>query len=240
METAKNIIKQGTSSQSPLEPGFQVQITHQDPPGETRRSSDRPVNTEVPTEDGGLQSYKAAGKLEDKKALITGGDSGIGRAIALLYAMEGADSLIAYVPEEEEDAQETKRQVEKLGRTCHLVSTDLRQFENCKKVADAALEKLGRVNILVSRFCRRLSITDNLLQGQQRCVSNDEHDITDLPNEQWIKTFDTNIHPFFFLSNFLVSRMKRGDTIINCASINAYIGRPDLLDYTSTKGGKVY
>lgn len=67
-----------------------------------------------------------------------------------------------------------------------------------------------------------------------------QHDITDIPNEQWIKTFDTNIHPLFFLSKLLVPHMKRGDTIINCASINAYIGRPDLLDYTSTKGGKVY
>lgn len=151
METAKNKIKQATSTDSPFQPGFKVPITHQYAPGKQGDLPIDPINTEVPTEDGGLQTYKAAGKLQDKKALITGGDSGIGRAIAILYAMEGADSTIAYLPEEEEDAQETKRQVEKLGRTCHLISMDLSQFENCKAVADAALEKMGRVNILVSR-----------------------------------------------------------------------------------------
>jgi NAD(P)-dependent dehydrogenase (short-subunit alcohol dehydrogenase family) len=97
-----------------------------------------------------MQTYKAAGKLEGKKALITGGDSGIGRAIAILYAMEGADSTIAYLPEEEEDAQETKRQVEKYGRKCHLIGTDLRKQENCKSVGEYALKEMGTVNILVS------------------------------------------------------------------------------------------
>ncbi|KEF54424.1 oxidoreductase [Exophiala aquamarina CBS 119918] len=223
MDTAKNKLKQATSSESPFAAGFKVPITHQDPPGKQGDLPIEPINTQVPTEDGGLQEYKAAGKLQDKKALITGGDSGIGRAIALLYAMEGADSMIAYLPEEEEDAQETKRQVEKFGRTCHLISTDLREFENCKRVADAALEKLGRVNILVNNAAFQMV----------------QQDITDIANDQWIKTFDTNIHPFFYLSKLLIPHMKRGDTIINCASINAYIGRPDLLDYTSTKGAIV-
>lgn len=109
-----------------------------------------PVNAEVPTEDGGYQKYKAAGKLEGKKAIITGGDSGIGRAIAILFAMEGADSLIVYLPEEEQDAQDTKKEVEKHGRKCYLISTDLKNKENCKKVVDTAISEMGAINILVN------------------------------------------------------------------------------------------
>ncbi len=109
-----------------------------------------PVNAEIPTEDGGYQTYKAAGKLEGKKAIITGGDSGIGRAIAILFAMEGADVLIVYLPEEEQDAQETKKEVEKRGRKCYLTSTDLKKQENCKKVVDTAVSEMGTINILVN------------------------------------------------------------------------------------------
>lgn len=109
-----------------------------------------PANKQVPTEDGGYQTYKAAGKLEGKKAIITGGDSGIGRAIAILYAMEGADSFIAYLPQEEDDAKATKEAVENHGRQCYLMATDLTEKENCKKVVEAAVEKMGTVNILVN------------------------------------------------------------------------------------------
>jgi len=129
---------------------FKPPVSHQDLPG---REGDLPVEAihdKLPTADGGWQPYKAAGKLEGKKALITGGDSGIGRAITILYAMEGADSFIVYLPEEEEDAQETKRQVEKHGRKCFLMSTDLRKQENCQKVVETALKELGQVNILVN------------------------------------------------------------------------------------------
>lgn len=208
---------------SQYQQGFKPPVSHQDPPG---REGDLPVEAihdKLPKPDGGWQPYKAAGKLEGKKALITGGDSGIGRAIAILYAMEGADSLIAYLPEEEEDAQETKRQVEKHGRKCFLMSTDLRKQENCQKLVETALKELGQVNILVNNAAYQMM----------------QQDITDIPTEQWLKTFDTNIHPMFYLSKALVPHMSRGDSIINCASINAYIGRPDLLDYTSTKGAIV-
>ncbi|KAK4945765.1 hypothetical protein LTR10_015113 [Elasticomyces elasticus] len=205
-----------------FEVGFKPPVSHQEVPG---REGDLPVEAihdKLPTADGGWQPYKAAGKLEGKKALITGGDSGIGRAVAILFAMEGADSLIAYLPEEEKDAQETKAQVEKHGRKCYTMATDLTSPENCQKLADAARKELGHVNILVNNAAFQMM----------------QQDITDIPNEQWTKTFNTNIHPYFYLAKALVPHMKRGDTVINNASINAYIGRPDLLDYTSTKGGK--
>ena len=201
--------------------GHEVPITHQEAPGHQTDLPIKPASTKLPTEDGGYQMYKAAGKLTDKKALITGGDSGIGRAVAILFAMEGADSMIAYLPDEEKDAQETKRRVEEAGRKCHLFPTDLTSVENCQKVADAATAQLGRVNILVNNHAYQMM----------------KNDISELSIDQWHKTFNTNIHPFFYLSKMLLPQMKSGDTIINNASINAYIGRPDLLDYTSTKGG---
>jgi len=220
METVKNVVKEVTGADDQFKQGHKVPITHQDPPGQQGELPIQPANTQIPTEDGGYQTYKAAGKLEGKKALITGGDSGIGRAVAILFAMEGADSFIAYLPEEEKDAQETKKRVEECGRNCYLFPTDLTLKENCQAVVDSALQKMGKVNILVNNAAYQMV----------------QNDITDLSYDQWHKTFNTNIHPFFYLSKMLIPHMQRGDTIINNASINAYIGRPDLLDYTSTKG----
>jgi NAD(P)-dependent dehydrogenase (short-subunit alcohol dehydrogenase family) len=200
-----------------------VPVQNQDPPGLQSDLGPQPTSSKLPTEDHGFQTYKAAGKLEGKKAIITGGDSGIGRAVAVLFAMEGADSLIVYLPDEEKDAKETQKQVEKYGKKCQLLAMDITSRENCQKVIDTALEKLGGINILVNNAAYQMM----------------QPDIFHLSYEQWHKTFDTNIHPFFYLSKMALPHMKSGDTIINNASINPYIGRPDLLDYTSTKGAIV-
>lgn len=119
-----------------------------------------PQSEHLPTEDGGYEIYKAAGKLQGKKAIITGGDSGIGRAIAILFAMEGAESLIAYLEVEEKDAQETKKKVEGKGGKCHLLAVDLKKKENCRKVVDTALEKMGAINVLVNNAAYQNMIED--------------------------------------------------------------------------------
>ncbi|KAI0525984.1 short chain dehydrogenase [Xylaria bambusicola] len=203
--------------------GHSIPVTHQEFPGKEHKLPLEAQYDTLPTDEGGYQKYRAAGKLEGKKALITGGDSGIGRATALLFAMEGADSFIAYLPDEQKDAEETKKLVEANGRRCHLFATDLTSKDNCKKAVDEAVKAMGRVNILFNNAAYQMMIND----------------IHDLSEDQWIHTFNTNIHPYFYLAKYVLPQMKRGDTIINNASINAYIGRPDLLDYTSTKGAIV-
>ncbi|KAL5345795.1 hypothetical protein ACLOAV_009549 [Pseudogymnoascus australis] len=182
-----------------------------------------PVNDQLASGDGGYEPYKAAGKLKGKKALITGGDSGIGRAIAILYAMEGAESTIVYTEEEERDAHDTVRLVKEKGGKCHLVSADLRTSQACKNVIEESYRTMGTINILV------------LNHGTQTMRDS----IVEISEEQWLDTFNTNIHPFFYLSKYALPRMSPGDTIITCASVNPYIGRSDLLDYTSTKGAIV-
>ncbi|KAL9106392.1 MAG: hypothetical protein Q9227_008593 [Pyrenula ochraceoflavens] len=225
LEKAQNVVKSATNSDSPSNDtqfvrGHQNPIQKQTHPGLESQLAEQPVSSKVPTEDGGFQIYKAAGKLKGKKAIITGGDSGIGRAIAILYAMEGADSLITYLPDEEEDAQETKKRVEEHGTKCHLLATDLTKKENCIKVVETALEKMGAINILCNNAAYQMMVQD----------------IKDLDDDQWHHTFSTNIHSTYHLSKHTLPHLHPGDTIINNASINAYIGRPDLLDYTTTKG----
>lgn len=207
-----------------FEEGHSIPVQHQDAPGKQHQMKGPiPINDQLPTEYGGYQLYKASGKLAGKKALITGGDSGIGRAVAILYAMEGAESTIVYTPEEEKDAQETKKWVSEKGGKLHLISADLRSHQTCKEVVEQAVSSMNGINILV------------LNHGFQMM----KEDISELSEEQWLKTFETNIHPFFYLSKYTLPHMKRGSSIITCASVNHYVGRPDLLDYTSTKGAIV-
>lgn len=137
-----------------------------------------PKVDQVPTFDGGMKTYEAAGKLKGRKALITGGDSGIGRATAVLYAMEGAEVMITHLPGEEKDADDTKKMVEEKGGKCHLYTADLRSAETCKKTVDQALEWMGTINILVNNHAFQYM----------------RETILDIPEDQWLKTFDTNIH----------------------------------------------
>ncbi|KAJ5812578.1 hypothetical protein N7474_008879 [Penicillium riverlandense] len=213
-----------SGAKSQFQPGHKIPIQHMDKPGLQLDMEDpKPVSSYIPTEDGGYQLYKAAGKLQGKRAVVTGGDSGIGRAIAILYAMEGASSMIVYLPSEEKDAQDTKKEVEAAGQKCHCLAMDLRNKDNCRKVVDAAVQCMGGIDILVNN-----AAFQNML-----------NDIGELDEAQWERTFDTNIHPFFYLAKYSLPHMKKGSTIINCASVNPYIGRGDLLDYTSTKGAIV-
>jgi NAD(P)-dependent dehydrogenase (short-subunit alcohol dehydrogenase family) len=213
------------TSKSQFESGHKIPVSGQDFPGkEGKMPNPQPLFDEIPTDDGKSQKYKPAGKLKGKNAIITGGDSGIGRATAILFAMEGANSLIAYLPEEEDDAQDTKKRVEAYGQQCHLVSTDLRDRENCKKVVDEAVKVFnGKIDILFNNAAYQMAVDD----------------ISQLSEDQWLQTFNTNIHPYFYMAKYSLPHMSRGSTIISNASINAYVGRPDLLDYTSTKGAIV-
>ncbi|KAL7627790.1 hypothetical protein AAE478_001985 [Parahypoxylon ruwenzoriense] len=210
-------------SDSQFQQGHSVPVTHQEFPGKEHKLPLQAQYDTLPTDAGGYQKYKAAGKLEGKKALITGGDSGIGRAAAVLFALEGADSFIVYLPDEEKDALETKRMVESRGAKCHLMAADLTDRENCRKVVDEALGQMGGIDILFNNAAYQMMTKD----------------IHELSEDQWLHTFNTNIHPMFYLSKYALPHMRRGSSIINNASINAYVGRPDLLDYTSSKGAIV-
>ncbi|KAJ5542005.1 hypothetical protein N7461_008008 [Penicillium sp. DV-2018c] len=224
MPVTQYIERPASGSKAQFEPGHQIPIQHLSKPGlQSDMGDPKPVSTHVPTEDYGYQTYKAAGKLEGKRAVITGGDSGIGRAVAIMFAMEGASSFINYLPEEESDAQETKRRVEEYGQKCHTLALDLRTSENCHKIINTAVEKMGGIDILVNNAAFQHMLSD----------------ISELTEEQWERTFATNINSFFYLSKYALPHMKQGSTIINCASVNHYVGRGDLLDYTSTKGAIV-
>ncbi|KAH8128482.1 hypothetical protein FP744_10008632 [Trichoderma asperellum] len=199
-----------------------IPVSNQEFPGKDKDMPEpTPVREELPDAGGTSTTYKAANKLQGKRALITGGDSGIGAATAVLFAKEGAISTIVYLPEEEQDAQNTKKQVEALGGTCYLFATDLVKKENCQDAVNFSMEKMGGIDILFNNAAYQMMVED----------------ILDLPDEQWIHTFNINMHSYFFMAKYSLKHMKRGAVIINNASINAYIGRPDLLDYTSTKGG---
>jgi NAD(P)-dependent dehydrogenase (short-subunit alcohol dehydrogenase family) len=167
-------------------------------------------------------AYKGCGKLNDKVALITGGDSGIGRAVAILYAKEGADVSIVYL-NEHEDAEETRRQVAEEGRRCLLIAGDVGDEAFCREAVERTVNELGRLDILVNNAAEQ----------------HPQDSIEKISAEQLERTFRTNIFSFFFLTKAALRHLKEGAAIINTTSVTAYKGNPQLIDYSATKGAIV-
>lgn len=172
-----------------------------------------------PVPDHGERSYKGSGRLAGKAAVITGGDSGIGRAVAIAFAREGADLLISYL-DEHEDAQATARLVEEAGRKAVLVAGDIQHAAHCRAIIDKAVAAFGRVDVLVNNAAHQASFSD----------------ATDISDEEWELTFKVNIHAMFYLVKAALPHMKPGASIINTTSINADTPSPNLLAYATTKG----
>lgn len=164
-------------------------------------------------------NYKGADKLKDKVALITGGDSGIGRSVAVHFAREGADIAIVFL-EESEDANKTKELVEKEGRKCLLIKTDLKSSKACSESVKKCVDSLGGLDILINNAAIQFA----------------KDSILDISEEQWEKTFKNNIHAYFYMTKAALPHFKEGSVIINTSSVTAYRGSDHLLDYSSTKG----
>ncbi|MDB5958059.1 SDR family oxidoreductase [Ramlibacter sp.] len=183
---------------------------HQMPPGHERELR--------PQADHGEQSYRGSGKLQDKVAIITGGDSGIGRAVAIAFAREGADVVVSYL-DEEDDAQETRRWIEQAGRKCMLMPGDIALPAHCRQIVKQAVDTFGRIDVLVNNAAFQMT----------------RQSLDAIPDEEWIHTFDVNIHAMFFLCKAAVPHMRPGSAIVNTASVNAKKAPPHLLPYSATK-----
>ncbi|HLU50487.1 MAG TPA: SDR family NAD(P)-dependent oxidoreductase, partial [Planctomycetota bacterium] len=192
----------------------------------------KPPFPEQPIEPPGLESrmdpepryeaplYRGSDKLLDQVAIVTGGDSGIGRAVAVLFAREGADVAIVHLAEEEEDARETIRSIEKEGRRGISIPGDVSSFEFCKRAVERTVSELGRLDILVNNAA----------------YQNHVDSFDDLSLEQWDHTFRVNIYGYFYMSKAAVPHMRDGGAIVNCGSIAGMRGSKGLVDYSATKG----
>lgn len=172
-----------------------------------------------PYPDCGETSYKGSGRMSNKIALITGGDSGIGRAVAIAYAREGADVAISYL-DEHEDAKETARWVEEAGRQCLLLPGDLAEKAQCLAIVDETVKKFGRIDVLVNNAAFQMS----------------HKTLEEIPDEEWVKTFDINVTAMFRICKAAVPHMAAGSSIINTSSVNSDSPKPTLLPYAATKG----
>lgn len=194
------------------EPKSPMPAQHQRKPGLESKLNPRP-RYKAP-------QYKGSGKLKGKVALITGGDSGIGRAVAILFAREGADVAFTYLPAEKSDARETAQAVEQEGRSAFSIAGDLRKPAFSRRAVKQTLAKLGKIDILV-----------NNAAYQQH-----QDSLEELSEEQWDRTFRTNIYGYFFMVKATLPHLKKGSAIINTGSITGLEGSKHLLDYSATKG----
>jgi NAD(P)-dependent dehydrogenase (short-subunit alcohol dehydrogenase family) len=195
-------------------------VNHPTPPYPSQKQPMPGVTSKMdPRPDHGEDSYKGSGRLTGLRAVITGGDSGIGRAVAIAYAREGADVLIAYLSEKE-DALEVKALIEKEGRKAVLVPGDIQDAAHCRAVIKQAMDELGGIDILINIAAHQASFKD----------------ITEISDEEWELTFRVNIHAMFYLTKAAVPHMRPGSSIINTASINSDMPNPTLLAYATTKG----
>jgi NAD(P)-dependent dehydrogenase (short-subunit alcohol dehydrogenase family) len=191
-------------------PPFPAQ--HQSKPGLESELEPRP-RYEAP-------AYRGSGKLKGRTALITGGDSGIGRAVAVLYAREGADVAIVYLAEEQSDAEETRDAVEAEGMRCLLIPGDVRDARFCARAVERTVDEFGRLDVLV-----------NNAAFQQH-----QESIEDISDEQFERTFRTNIYGYFFMARAAIPHLRKGSAIVNTGSITGMQGSKELLDYSATKG----
>ena len=182
----------------------------QTPPGRTA-----PMN---PQPDHGERSYRGCGKLEGKSAVITGADSGIGRAVAIAFAREGANVLISYL-DEHEDADETARWVREAGRTAVLVPGDIQDKQHCRAIIDRAVQEFGQLDILVNNAAFQMV----------------RESLEEVPDDEWERTFATNIGAMFYLCKAALPKMKEGSAIVNTSSVNSDKAPPHLIAYSATK-----
>jgi NAD(P)-dependent dehydrogenase (short-subunit alcohol dehydrogenase family) len=198
---------------------------HSKPAGEGQEIPHPGVTSDMRQQpDHGEESYQGSERLSGKRAVITGGDSGIGRAVALAFAREGADVLISYLPEEEEDAQQTATLVRDAGRTAVTVPGDIREEQQCLEVIDRAVKDLGGLDILVNNAAYQMSQDDGILG---------------ISTEQLDRVLKTNLYAMFWLCKAAIPHLAPGSTIINTASVQGFDPSPHLLDYATTKAGIV-
>jgi NAD(P)-dependent dehydrogenase (short-subunit alcohol dehydrogenase family) len=193
-------------------PGPEFEVQQQPEPGLTQ-------DMDNPKPDHGERTYRGTGRLTGRKAIVTGADSGIGRAVAIAFAREGADVVLSYLPVEEADAKEVVALVEEAGRKAVAVPGDLTDEATCTALVARAVEELGGLDILVNNAAKQQAVED----------------IADLTTEQFDATFRTNIYATFWLSKAALAHMGPGSTIVNSTSVQAYTPSPVLIDYASTK-----